>query len=106
MRFLQGFPTIYYWVAGAVILLAIFFCFWLMRNFRAKNVKLKTGPVETDFERKEGKGQSKDIAPLESITLEELRQRLQRGGQVNWIDRGATNVGDLRAHGLVVITAG
>jgi len=102
--FFQGLPSIYYWVAGAVVLVAIFFYIWLMRNFQPKNVKLKTGPVETDFERKESKSQSKDTAPVRPITVEELRQRLQQGGQVNWIDRGATNVGNLRAHGLVVIT--
>ena len=42
---------------------------------------------------------------LRSVSLTELRERPgKQGGQVNWIDRGATRVGDLRAFGRIIIT--
>lgn len=43
--------------------------------------------------------------PIKPLSLTELRERPgKQGGRVNWIDRGATKVGDLRAHGRIVIT--
>jgi len=41
---------------------------------------------------------------LQAITPEEIRARMGRGGRVNWIDRGVTEVAHLRGHGRVVIT--
>ncbi|MGC1374624.1 MAG: tetratricopeptide repeat protein [Anaerolineales bacterium] len=45
-----------------------------------------------------------DESPLRQITLDELRKRSgSQGSRINWIDRGATKPGDLRAHGRIVI---
>ena len=41
--------------------------------------------------------------PLSAITPEELIARLSRGGQVNWMNRGTTNVTNLRKNGRIII---
>jgi hypothetical protein len=46
-----------------------------------------------------------ELEPLRRITPQGIRRGLgEWGGRVNWIDRHATHVADLRTHGRVVIT--
>jgi tetratricopeptide (TPR) repeat protein len=44
-----------------------------------------------------------NVEMLHAITPEESRARLGRGGRVNWINRGVTEVAQLRKHDRVVI---
>ena len=44
------------------------------------------------------------LDPLRTLTPKDIRARLGRSGQVNWIDRHATTLADLHAHGRLVIT--
>ena len=43
-------------------------------------------------------------ALLHPVTPEDIRNRMGRGGQVEWINRDATDVSSLQAHGRVMIT--
>ena len=46
-----------------------------------------------------------ELAVLQPTSAEAIRTSLgQWGGRVNWIDRGATDPGDLLTHGRIVIT--
>jgi hypothetical protein len=55
--------------------------------------------------RYEGRVDQKEGAlPLRSTTPQRIRRSLGRGGQVNWIDRGISRVGDLHSNRRLVIT--
>ncbi len=45
-----------------------------------------------------------EMEPLRPTTPQDIHERLGRGGRVHWIDREATRLGDLRAHGRLIIT--
>ena len=44
-----------------------------------------------------------EAGPLRPVTPEQIRQNLGLGGQVNWIDRSAARVSDLRTHHRLLI---
>jgi len=54
--------------------------------------------------RREGKSKEDwEANPLNSTKPQDLLESMGQGGRVDWIDRGATRIADLRTHGRIVI---
>jgi len=99
MKYFQDLPIIYF-LYGGILLAGFIFLVWLIRYFRIHGITFNFGVLKADLERKDATSGS----PIQFITLDQLREGLKRGGQVNWIDRKATNIGHLRTYGRIVIT--
>jgi tetratricopeptide (TPR) repeat protein len=99
IKYLQSLPIIYF-VYGVIILISVIFFVWLIRYFRIHGISFNFGLLKADLERKDATSGS----PIQFVTLDQLREGLKRGGQVNWIDRKAASIGNLRTYGRIVIT--
>ena len=89
------------YVYGIVIGIAIVLVIILIRNYVVDSVTVGPSWLNAVLKKK-GAGAR---GPVQLVNEEELRETFTpgRGGKVNWIDRKATTVSDLRTHGRLVL---